>query len=168
MSQYANPYAPPASADPYGALSGPAPDGAPVDGGAVPDAIVEHLRGTRPWVMFLAVIGFLGSGLIVLLGLGVAIAGALGTGSEIALMVGMGCGYVVLGGIYVLPAVGLVRYGTAIERLVRHPRMELLGAAIDQQRWFWKVVGIMTAVVIALYPIGIMVAGIVVAAKAIK
>jgi hypothetical protein len=162
MSQHANPYAPPTNVDYYGNPVVPA------GGGAVPDAIVEHLRGTRPWVIFVAIVGFLFSGLIVLAGLGMMVVGVLGKASQTLVMVGMGCTYVVLGGIYVLPSVGLVRYGTTIGSLVQDPRMELLGAALDQQRWFWKVVGILTAIMVALYPIGVIVAVAVAAAKAVK
>ncbi len=39
-----------------------------------------------------------------------------------------------------------VRYGSDIGRVsTRDPRMELFGTALDLQRSFWKVVGIMTA-----------------------
>jgi hypothetical protein len=164
MNPYTNPYAPPQNTELYGA-----PVQAQGDPGVVPDSIVDKLRGTRPWVLFLAIVGFLCTGLIVLGGLGMMAMGAVANrSSELLPLAGMGILYVLLGGLYVLPAVGLLRFATSISDLLREPRMERLGAALDNQRWFWKVVGIMTAVVLALYPIAIVVAVVAIAAKAVK
>jgi hypothetical protein len=166
MNPYTNPYAPPQSPELYAP-----PMDAPVDPTVVPDAIVEQLRGTRPWVIFLAIVGLLVSGLAVLGGFGVMAASALtvpkGKTDAMFLVIG-GVAYVLFGAIYVLPSVGLLRYGTAIGVLMREPRMEKLAAALDRQRWFWKAVGIMTAVMIALYPIAIIVMIGVFALKAVK
>lgn len=153
MSQY-NPYEPPRAADAYS-------QGAEVagDADAVPDAIVEPLRATRPWVTFLAILGFIGAGLMGIGGLFILGLGRLGN-----LPAGFGLVYIVLGVVYVFPSLHLLRYGSAIARLVRDPRMERLGIALGHQRSFWKLVGIMTAVILALYPIGIVVAVVAVVA----
>ncbi len=163
MNPYTNPYAPPQAGELYGAP----PVDVAADPGLVPDAIVEQLRGTRPWVIFLAIVGFLFSGLLVLGGFGVTLMGfvAPGGGKEPWVIVLAGVFYLVFGALYVLPSVGLLRYGTSIGTLIREPRMERLGAALDRQRWFWKLVGIMTAIMLALYPIGMIVLFVVVAAK---
>jgi hypothetical protein len=159
-----NPYAPPQSPDvgaPYGYPSseGTAP---------VPDAIVEPLRATRPWVIFLAIVGLLFVGLMAMGGLGVMVMGAVAdraAGKNLPFpMWTLGFVYFALGAIYALPCVGLIRYASSIGSLVRNPSMDLLGKALHQQRWFWKVVGIMTAIIMALYPLVII--GIVVAAMA--
>jgi hypothetical protein len=148
---YANPYTAPRAADPYE----PRID-APEDQSVVPDGIVEQLRGTRPWVLFLAVMGFVGAGLMVLLGLFTFAAGSLGSGRD-KLPGAIGLVYVVLAALYVWPSLYLLRYGSAITRLVRDPHMERLGVALGHQRAFWKLLGIMTVVVMALYGIGMVV-----------
>src|SRR5438445_461415 len=67
-----NPYEPPlAMAEPLPAASA----------GQLPEELIEALRQTRPWVAFLAILGFVGSGLFMLGGLalfvvGVAVKGA--------------------------------------------------------------------------------------------
>jgi hypothetical protein len=147
MSQYNNPYQPPQMDVP--AL---APE-ATSDPAAVPDHIVEHLRGTRPWVFFLAVVGFLGGGLMVLAGLAMLV-----MSSAAKLPAWLGLIYIVLAAVCILPSVYMVMYGSSIGRLMRDPRMERLGAALAAQRTYWKAVGIMCAVMIALYPIVIVVA----------
>jgi hypothetical protein len=153
-SQYGNPYQPPQAVQAF-YPSGP---DAPLDAGTVPDAIVEHLRRTRPWVTFLAIVGLISAGMMVLLGVGVTLAGLLGRESTgVAMAVGGGLFYLLFGVIYLWPSLGLLRYGSAIGQLIRDPRMDQLGAALDLQRSFWKVVGIMTAVMIAVVPVGLLV-----------
>jgi hypothetical protein len=143
MSQY-NPYSPPQTYVPTMAES-------PVDDpAAVPNHIVEHLRGTRPWVIFLAVVGFLGAGLMVLAGL---VMFALSGTAKLPAWVGLI--YILFSGVCLLPAIYMVRYASSIGRLLRDPRMERLGVALDSQRVYWKAVGIMCAALIAIYPIAI-------------
>jgi len=165
MTPYTNPYAPPQSNDLY------APPVAPADvAGFVPEAIVEPLRATRPWVIFLAIVGFVFVGLAMFGGVAVILVGLFaGTSkAEPFPMAALGAFYLVFGAVYALPCVGLIRYGTAIGALIREPRMEHLGVALNHQRWFWKVVGIMTAILLAMYPIAIIGVVVAVAAKGIK
>jgi hypothetical protein len=142
MSQY-NPYQPPETAVP--AL---APD-AVHDPAAVPDHIVEQLRGTRPWVIFLAVLGFLGGGFMILAGLAMMF-----LASTMKQLPGwFGLIYLVFSVVCILPAVYMVLYVMSIGRLMREPRMERLSAALSAQRVYWKAVGIMCVALMALYPV---------------
>jgi hypothetical protein len=142
-----NPYAPPqASARGYSDID------APLDAREVPDLVLEPLRATRPWVTFLAIVGFIFSGLMGLVGL--AALGSGGMGSGRAKLPGeIGLVYLVLSAVMVFPSLHLLRYGSAIARLVRDPHMERLGAALGHQRAYWKLVGIVAAVSVALYPL---------------
>jgi hypothetical protein len=133
--------------------------------------IVEKLRGTRPWVVFLAIVGFLFSGLFLLAGFGAIAAGAIVTtkaGMEPWIMAAAGAFYLVIGGVYVIPCVGMIRFGSSIGDLIREPRMERLGAAMDRERWFWKASGIIVAVFLALQPIGFVALIAIAAAKGAK
>ncbi|MFT3767907.1 MAG: hypothetical protein QM820_20855 [Minicystis sp.] len=147
MARYDNPYLPPQSAG----VDYSSGDAAP-DSGEVPAPIVDLLRQTRPWVMFLAILGFIGTGLMALVGLGM-----LGMGKMGNLPAGVGFVYIVLAVIYLFPAVRLLRYASSIGLLLRDPRMERLRVAIESQKSFWKLVGIMTAIIVALYPIAIVI-----------
>ncbi len=152
MNQY-NPYQAPLTSDSSGAL----PDSAL-------EAIMAALRATRPWVMFLSVLGFLGSGLLFILGLFVLVAGdnfarqssLSGMGSALGLI------YFVLGGIYIVPSLLLWRYAASISDFTASGgQIDLLAAAIERQKSFWRFSGISMAVVVGLYAflffIGIMV-----------
>jgi hypothetical protein len=148
-----NPYQPPRAIDhgplPY-AQNAPGPD-------AVPGAILEAMRQTRPWVTFLAVLGFIGTGLMVLAGLVMMVMGGFGK-----LPAGLGIVYVVLALLYVAPSYLLFRYGAEIKGLLEGGGMQRLVQALVSQKSFWKFMGIMTLIVMGIYflvLVGAMVAG---------
>ena len=136
-----NPYQPPQALDvPYGSFSASGADT------AVPPPILEAMRQTRPWVIFLAILGFIGTGLMILGGLVVMAMGGFGK-----LPGAFGLIYVVLALIYVAPSLYLFRYGTGIGRLLERGGIDGLTHALVCQKSFWRLVGIMTLVVIGLY-----------------
>ncbi|PRP94731.1 hypothetical protein ENSA5_40540 [Enhygromyxa salina] len=114
----------------------------PQAGGAVvTDRIVNSLRKTRPWVAFLAILGFIGSGITLLGGLG-----ALVAASEVELGAGIGIAYLFVGAIYLIIALSLNRYATSISRLIHGGGVEELENAVDAQASFWQLAGIMTLI----------------------
>lgn len=114
---------------------------------------IEALRLTRPWVLFLAILGFIGAGFMVLAGLVMmmagAMAGALAGSKEFPAWLGLL--YFVLAPLYVAPSVKLIKYSSAISKLVASGGVSDLEEALNQQKGFWKLVGIMVIAVIALY-----------------
>jgi len=128
--------------------------------GAVTQSILESLRGTKPWVRFCSILGFIFTGLIFLgalfMGLGGSMMsssmGDVGGGTPFAAMsVGISLVYVVMGFLYLFPSIKLWKFGSRIADLMSSQSTEDLEAAIDAQRSFWKLIGIMLAVFIALY-----------------
>ncbi len=116
---------------------------------------------TRPWVTFLAVLGFIGAVVMVLAGFGVLLSAPAGMP-----------GGPLLGLIYVIPAVLyavganiLYRYRSSIASLQAGYGVEALENALEHQKSFWRFTGLTTAVVFGIYVVGIVVA-IVVAASA--
>lgn len=147
--------------DPY---QGPAlADAAPLVTGAyreVPPAIVEAMRQTRPWVLFLSILGFIGAGFLVLAGVLFAFLGAMGEQFGAAgLFDGygplVGLVYLVLGGAYVVPSWLLWRYAGSIGRFTTYGAMEQLAEAVVAQKSFWRFAGISSAVLIGLYVLAI-------------
>lgn len=140
--------------DPYAAPAAPAV--AEARSADVPQGAVEALRGTRPWVRLIAVLGFVGAGLLIVFGLfallggGASMFGDLGAG-EGAAIVGMGIAYLLLGLLYVMPCLHLVRYAGRITRLVQGGGAATLVDALEQQRRFWRLVGIYSLVMLILY-----------------
>lgn len=146
------------SDNPYSTPSSTPQDG-PSGGGNsnVSAAILEALRGTRPWVTFLSILGFVGAGLGVLMGLFMMTMGAaLGNMGAMG-AVGMGLLYLAFSAVYVYPSLTLFRYGRTIGSLLSSGSQTDLESAIGLQRSFWKFVGIVTALGIALYVVVILV-----------
>jgi hypothetical protein len=130
----------------------PAPYGD--DRAGVSDAAVEMLRQTRPWVMFLSVMSFIGSGFMLLGGISMMALGALvpkGAGASPLPTAALGAVYLPMAFLYIYPALKLWSYGSAIGRLTTSRSSIDLEAALGQQKSFWKFAGITTIVLIALY-----------------
>lgn len=164
-----NPYLAPAPAASYEAPS-PEPYGNAADdrGAQVAESAVEQLRQTRPWVVFLSVMAFIGSGFMLLGGVLVMFVGALApTGSAVP-SVALGALYIPMAFLYIYPAIKLWAYGGAINRLLASRTSEDLAAALGQQKSFWKYAGILTIAMIALYVvviIGAVVVGVATASR---
>jgi GYF domain 2 len=122
---------------------------------SVPEGALEMLRLTKPWVRFLAVLGFIMMGLTILGGIGFAIFSLVGMGtgnSQMALpMVGMGLAYVVMAAFQLPPVIFLNRYASRIGRLLESGSADDLQEALKAQKSFWKYVGILTLVLMGIY-----------------
>jgi hypothetical protein len=70
---------------------------------------------------------------------------------------GMGLLYLAFSAVYVYPSLTLFRYGRTIGSLLSSGSQTDLESAIGLQRSFWKFVGIVTALGIALYVVAIVV-----------
>ncbi|HYH45230.1 MAG TPA: DUF5362 family protein [Thermoanaerobaculia bacterium] len=142
-----NPYAPPGSR-----LDGPAVASGGSDG--VSSLVLEHLKNTKPWVRLLSVLGFIGAGLMLILGV-VVIAG----GTMVQSMLGdtgvplaaLGVIYLAAAFLYIAPSMYLWRYGKAIGVLLDSPRVRNLEEALGHQKSFWRFAGICAAVILVLY-----------------
>jgi hypothetical protein len=127
--------------------------------GTVPPAVVELLRQTKPWVTFLAIMGFIGAGLIGLAGLAVMAFGAA-MGPK-GLPWPFGLVYILLAVFDIFPSLFLFRYGASIRRLLEGGGVDALTDAIARQKSFWRLVGITTVVILGIYGL-VIVGGIVV------
>lgn len=121
--------------------------------GTVPEGALEMLRLTKPWVRFLSVLGFIGLGFALLGGIGVAVLSVLPVGGKSfgPQMLGFGVGYIALALVYLPPVLYLSRYASRIGRLLNSGSPEDLQDALKAQKSFWKFVGVLTLVMIALY-----------------
>lgn len=128
--------------------------------GIITDRIVNALQKTRPWVLFLAILGFVGAAFTVLAAIPMMMGGAMmgnmeGVEADIApfgggMMIGMGVLYLVIGSIYFMASLYLLRYAGAIKRVSSSLSVADLETAMDQQASFWKLIGILALVSIVL------------------
>jgi hypothetical protein len=137
---------------------------------AVSAAVVDQLRRTRGWVLFFSVLLWIGAvflvlGGILMIGMGIFAGAAGGFGKELsqefAAMGGMavlGAIYLVMAIFYYYPAIKLGKFAARISDLSSVPSERNLVAALNEQRAFWKYVGIMMIVFFVLYFVAIIVA----------
>ena len=140
--------------DPYAA---PATAGVGTFAPDVPQGAVEALRGTRPWVRLFSILGFLSAALMVMLGAAVMLGGGATIFGEDAApggaLIAMGLVYLLVGLLYFLPCLYLFRYASRITRITAGGGEAALVEALDQQRRFWRLIGIYTIAFLALYAI---------------
>ena len=115
----------------------------------VPFAIVDTMRQTKPWATFLGVLGFIGSGLMVLAGLIIFLAGSSLGNSGLPATIGLL--YIPFGALYVVPSLFLYRYGATIGRFMVRGDIDTLGEALVHQKSLWRFMGILTVVILVLY-----------------
>lgn len=133
-------------------------------GSSVPPGTIEALRQTRPWVLFLAVIGALFTGILLLLSLGMLAGGAFApstidqaddSGTQASLAKGMlllgGVLYLFFAALYLYPVVKLFKYAGAIRALALGGAAADLENALRQQKSFWKFTGILVILGIVAY-----------------
>jgi Family of unknown function (DUF5362) len=128
----------------------------PTSSGSVTPATLQALAGTKPWVRLCSIMGFIGAGFMILAGLAMMTSGAMvGMSSQqsaglAGLPMIMGIVYIAMSLLYLFPSLKLWQYGSAIVRLMSSNSTSDLEAALDQQRGFWKFVGIMMIIMIAI------------------
>ncbi len=72
-------------------------------------------------------------------------------------MMGVATVYALMAVLYIYPVLKIWKFGSSIGRLVASRDPRDLVAALDQQRAFWKFVGIVTLIGVVLY--GVMIVG---------
>ncbi len=122
----------------------------------VSEKMLEALRGTSPWVKFIAILWFVFSGLMALAGLFM-----LGMGPLMAKAGGMPAIFgAVFGALYILmavfimliPGLYLLRYGQAISQIPNNGQPAMESALLSQKK-YWKYMGIMFIVFLVLYAV---------------
>ncbi len=146
-SEHLNPYASPVGV----------PTDRLADDGAVGTLTVKLLEGTRPWVKLLAVLGMIGMAFITLglVGLIIAAVQDVNFGPGAMKPLPMAVMYAVMLGLYGYPVMCLSRYGSRIRDFSQVGGVDSLNAALNEQRKFWKFVGIITVLSIVLYIVGV-------------
>ncbi|MCX7827279.1 MAG: hypothetical protein N2689_17250 [Verrucomicrobiae bacterium] len=107
--------------------------------------IIASFQKTRPWVLFLSILGFISAGIMLLAGLAAPVT-LVSTGKPesiaggVALFVFYSVAAVLF---YLIPSVLLSRYAARIGDLLAAPNdVASLEAAIAAQKSFWRYVGI--------------------------
>jgi hypothetical protein len=113
------------------------------------------------WTKFLAIMGFITIGLLILgcIGLGVFLAN-----TPIPQLGGMGTPfiatiYLLFGALYVYPVYALYKYSTLIKMAIKTSNKDLFNSAIGYLKGMFKYIGIFTLIIICLYGLILVIAG---------
>ena len=150
----ANPYSTPA-ANLYGSTSG----GAAV---AVSPNTIAMLAGTKPWVRFLSVLMWISVGLMLIAAAGMGFVSTIGVAKSMSSgpfggkqLIILAVLYGILAFVYIFPAIKLWKYANRIGSLGATRSVADLDAALNEQRSFWKFIGVMAIILISLYLVAI-------------
>lgn len=147
------------SIDPYSSPASHVQSPSVSSSSAVSQGVLAQLAGTKPWVRFMSVLMFVGAGFMLLMALGMLVAGgaiaatakAGGGALPPGMMSGIAILYALLSVVYIYPALKLWKYATLIGALLISGSMIDLESALAQQRSFWKFIGIMVIAISVLY-----------------
>ena len=117
---------------------------------------VSRILGqTQPWARLMAILGFVTVGMMLLVGLGSAVAVLATQSGQAALLMAV---YPLMAVLYVLPSIYLMRYANRIRDFLAQGQQHQLEAALEAQRAFWKFIGIFTLVSLVLSGVAMLVA----------
>jgi len=127
----------------------------------VTDLAKMYLQETAKWAKFLAIVGFVGVGFMVILAIFVgtifSALSALAPSSTPIPAQSMGFGmtllYLALAALYFFPCLYLYKFATKTKLALVNDDSEVLAEALENHKSMFKFMGIMTAVMIGLYAI---------------
>lgn len=127
----------------------------------ITNGMIEAMRGTRPWVMLIGIVLIIGAVFMVLGTAGMFVAMTVGKaagGPGGGMLIGAGAMYALLSIIYIALAVYLLKYSSAIGRLLQSTGSTDMEEALNSQRKFWRLAGILTLVMIVFAVLGFLAA----------
>ena len=135
----------------------PAPPAPP----AITPAMMGYLKQTKPWVRFLSIMGFIGTGLLFLVGLLLIFgAGILARFTSTAIgglpLVLAGCLYAALGCVCFFPALYLFRFADAIQKALIRDQVGGMEEALKHQKSYWTFMGILVLIILIIQIVALM------------
>ena len=125
----------------------------------VTDPMLLSLRQTKPWTMLISIVGFVYCGFMVILGVGSTfMLSMLGPNKSFPSGILLGAVYIIMAVVYFFPAFYLFKFSSSLGRLVEGGGATELEQALLNQKSFWKFMGILVIVGIALSIIAIIAA----------
>jgi hypothetical protein len=126
--------------------------------------MVLALKQTRPWVLFLSILGFIFGGLAIVggiimaavMGFAGSLGGELSQGMGAAMGIGLGALYLLMGVVYLFPSLYLLRFASGIAAMLGRDPVGGMESALRAQKSFWKFAGIFMIVILCLYVLAIL------------
>ncbi|GAA4375311.1 DUF5362 family protein [Hymenobacter koreensis] len=115
----------------------------------------QHLSDTRRWTKFLAIVGLVLSGFIILAGASFGLFSSAISGSY----QGMGAvglvAYLLLGLVYLIPCVYLLRFSSSLGTALREQDQNALTHALSNHKSFYKFISIFLIVTLVFYALAL-------------
>lgn len=124
------------------------------------EKIEAYLKETAQWGKFLAIMGYVLMGILVLVALAMMVgmsAFSKATGHGIFSVL-LGMIYILLAGVYFVPITYLYRFSTQVKQAVENNNEEEYTTAFQNLKSLFKFLGIFTIVMLALYAVALVVA----------
>ncbi len=131
--------------------------------GGITNGIIQQLKKTRPWVLFMAILGFIGTAFMAIGTAGIFMGGGamlqMAAGPGAAAMpagatMGVGIVYLLMTLFYFFASLYLYKYAGSIKRVVATGSTQDLELALKSQASFWKLVGVLTLLMFILMIVG--------------
>ena len=116
---------------------------------------LKHLEEARKWSMFIAILGFIGVGLMVLVALfsGSAMAFLGNDFISPAMGIGIGILYLLIAVLYFFPVYYLFNFSSKAKKAVKESDSESLTESMRFLKSHYKFLGIVAIVMLAIYPV---------------
>ncbi|TXE11809.1 hypothetical protein FUA26_07020 [Seonamhaeicola algicola] len=117
--------------------------------------IKDYLTETVKWSSFLAILGFVGVGLMIFAGIIMGITGAASSGLASAYGAGYASGialfYIILAAVYFFPVMYLFRFSKSMKSALKQENNNDFAKAFSSLKSHYKFLGIFSIVLISLY-----------------
>ena len=136
-------------------------DALPSEGGGITSAMLEALRKTKGWVLLVGIMLFLAAAFTVLMAVVMVFAGDMFGGAKgvpKGMGIGIGALYLVFAIVYGMLGLHLVRYSSAISRLIGDGSSESMEVALQSQQKFWRLAGFLMLLFLIFAVLGIVAA----------
>lgn len=122
----------------------------------LPPAVLGFLKETSSWTYFLSILGFIGTGLLILVGIFFSVFMNLMSDGSVYQSLGMnpslfGVVYIVSAVIYFFPVLYLFNFSRKMKSALSSNNNDELTAAFSNLKSHYKFAGIFTIVIIAIY-----------------
>ena len=125
----------------------------------ITEPMLTSLRQTRPWARFLSILGFISISLMVIGGtINIFVLSGDNAQNTFLPAIFMGALNILMGLLYLFPALFLFKFSTSIGRLLDGGGPREMEETLSNQKSFWKFIGILIIVIFCIAILGIVAA----------
>jgi hypothetical protein len=131
-----------------------------VSQGSFSSAMIAHLKAASPWMKFMGITSFIGSGMLIIVGILIFLFPIFGEELDLTetflsgiINSAFGFFYLAYGVVSIFPAKFLYSFASKIKLFIKTKNESDMESALRNNKSFWKFYGIMAIVVLAFFPI---------------